>query len=335
MAKIPQVRIAVNARCGRACFFCRPSGESIPTAAGTMLDVDTVVTLCSAFQVFGACEFKLTGGDPALWPPLIECVHRLKHDVGVAHLEVISRHPSIGSLAGALQSAGVDQINLSMDTLKSETHRRITGVDDLGDLQEALRKVVRAGVPCKINTVVMHGVNDAELQAIVRHCEAEGVTQLKMLDVIRDLDNGAESFKGRLVQIGAYTMRDLYTPLDGIVEWLEEQATSNCRVVQGGLGHPMRSYRMPSGLNVVVKDHRAGAWYSNICASCRHYPCHDALMAIRVTSDRRIQFCLLREDTAIDLGDALREGANALQATIRAALDVYASATFAAPLEVL
>lgn len=329
LVKIPQVRIAVNARCGRACFFCRPSGESITTAPASMLNTHTVVTLCTAFRAFGAREFKLTGGEPALWPPLIECVHQLKHHVGVAQLEVISRHPSIGPLAGALRTAGVDQINLSMDSLNPETHRCITGTNDLSDLQEALRAVVRAGVPCKINTVVMRDVNDAELPAIVRYCETEGVAQLKMLDVIRDLDTGAESFKGRLVQIGATTMRDLYTPLDRILAWLEEQATSNRRVLQGGLGHPMRSYRMPSGLEVVVKDHRAGAWYSTTCASCRHYPCHDALMAVRVTSDRRIQFCLLREDNALDLGDALLTGTDALHATIRAALDVYANAWFA------
>jgi len=333
--KIPQVRIAVNARCGRACFFCRPSGEAIMTPPASMLDTQTVVTLCGAFQACGAREFKITGGDPALWPPLVECVHLVKHQVGVARLEVISRHPSIGPLASALRTAGVDQVNLSLDTLNTAIHQRITGINDLPDLQQALRQVVRAGVPCKINTVVMRGVNDDELPAIVRYCEAEGVEQLKMLDVIRDLDTGAESFKGRLVQIGATTMSDLYTPLGGIMSWLEERATSNRRVLQGELGHPMRSYRMPSGLEVIVKDHRAGAWYSTTCASCRHYPCHDALMAVRVTSDRRIQFCLLREDTAIDLNDALSAGTDALHATIRAALDVYADAWFAPAQEVV
>ena len=105
-ARIPQARIAVNARCGRACFFCRPSGESISTPPASMLDTETVVQLCVALMKSGVREFKLTGGDPALWPPLVECVRRLKNDVAVPRLEVISRHPRIGDVADALQAAG-------------------------------------------------------------------------------------------------------------------------------------------------------------------------------------------------------------------------------------
>ena len=326
--RIPQVRIAVNARCGRACFFCRPSGESIATPPRSMLDIDTVVRLCEAFRACGARDFKLTGGDPALWPPLVDCVERLKQNVGIERLEVISRHPQIGQLASALANAGVDQINMSIDTLDPNVHRRITGNDDLALVQQALREVIRTGVPCKVNTVVMRDLNEAEIPRIVRYCENEGVEQLKMLDVIRDLDTGTESYKTRLIQIGASSLSDLYTPLDRIAEWLEEQATSKQRTYQGGLGHPMFSYLMPSGLEVVVKDHRAGAWYSTICESCSYYPCHDALMAVRVTSDCRIQFCLLRDDTSIDLQGVLQAGPEQLQMTIHAALEVYASATF-------
>jgi cyclic pyranopterin phosphate synthase len=328
--KIPQVRIAVNARCGRACFFCRPSGEGIATPARSMLDTSDVIELCMAFKMCGAREFKLTGGDPALWPPLVDCVQQLKQEVGVDRLEVISRHPQIGPLANALREAGLDQINMSLDTLHPDVHRRITGINDLPQVLQALQQVSRSGIPCKVNTVVMLGVNDTEIPAMVRYCENEGVSQLKLLDVIRDLDTGTESHQSRLIQIGARSMRDLYTPLDGITAWLEHQATSVRRVLQGGLGHPMRAYRMHSGMDVVVKDHRAGAWYSTVCDACIHYPCHDALMAVRVTSDARIQFCLLREDTAINLASALHRDTSQLQKTIQAALDVYARATFKA-----
>ncbi len=333
--QIPQLRIAVNSRCGRACFYCRPSGEGIATHAGSSLEAETVVQLCAVFKQCGVRDFKLTGGDPALWEPLVECVSRLKSEVGVPKLEVISRHPRIGDAACALQAAGLDQINLSLDTIKPELHRRITGIDDLPQLQSALRKCVSAGLPCKINTVVMRGVNEEEIPALIEYCESEGVAQLKLLDVIRDLENGSESFKNRLVQIGATSMRDLYSPLDSIKNWLGERATSKTVVLQGGLGHPMNAYTMPSGLVVMVKDHRAGAWYSTGCVSCPYYPCHDALMAIRVTADRRIQYCLLREDIADDLDSALRSGPEDLRAIIQSSLGVYENATFHSMQEVL
>ena len=86
---------------------------------------------------------------------------------------------------------------------------------------------------------------------------------------------------------------------------------------------------MPSGFEVVTKDSRAGAWYGEVCNGCPFFPCHDALMALRLTADRRLQFCLLREDITMPLGDALRGEDDAeLTALVQRAVETYASATF-------
>jgi hypothetical protein len=76
----------------------------------------------------------------------------------------------------------------------------------------------------------------------------------------------------------------------------------------GGLGHPMTVLAMPSGLEVVTKDSRAGLGTGDVCDGCPFFPCHDALMALRLTADRRLQFCLLREDVAVPLAEALVAG---------------------------
>ncbi len=86
---------------------------------------------------------------------------------------------------------------------------------------------------------------------------------------------------------------------------------------------------MPSGFEVVTKDSRAGAWYGEVCNGCPFFPCHDALMALRLTADRRLQFCLLREDITVPLAEALGAEDDAeLTALVHRAVETYASAMF-------
>lgn len=327
-SKLAQLRVMVNSRCGRACFFCRPSGEAVPTKPGQELDLKTVEVVARAYVELGGAFVKLTGGDPALWSQLVPCVAALKNGAGVQQLHVISRHPRIGSLAGPLRAAGADLINISLDTLNSELHKEITGIDDLSAVLEAIEQCVATGLPVKINTVVMAGVNDGEIANIVAFCEHIGVASLKLLDTIRDLDVGLESFVWRLRRLRNVGLRDLYRPLGPIVAALKERAVKTRSLMQGGLGHPMLGITLPSGLEVVVKDHRAGAWYGSICDGCRHYPCHDALMALRLTADARLQFCLLRHDMTVDLRPHLADGLPAVIAALSKALEVYDKATF-------
>lgn len=319
--------MTVNARCGRGCFYCRPSGEGLATVADQQLDLGTLIEVAGECARQGIGSIKLTGGDPALWPPLVDAVRQLKRIVGFQEVHVISRHPKIGELAFDLVEAGTDLINLSVDSLRPEVHREITGINDLPDVLTAVRHAVASGVAVKVNTVVMAGVNDHEIEDLVRYFESIGVRELKLLDVIQDLDVG-ETFSGRLAKHRGRRLRDLYAPLDPIVERLRPQALSEQIVNQGDLGHPMLAMHLRSGLTVTVKNHRAGAWYGSKCGGCRYFPCHDALMALRLTADLRLQFCLLREDVAVNLRTALANGPQALRDAIDQAFDVYRGARF-------
>lgn len=328
MTRLPQLRVAVNARCKRACFYCRPSGEGLATDHSEQLELDALLRVASEFSRHGLISIKLTGGDPALWDPLVQAVRRLKADAGFKEIHVISRHPRIGELAPALAAARLDLVNVSIDTLKPALHQKITGIDDLPDVLGAVRRCIAAGLPVKVNTVVMRGFNDGEIEQIAEQVANLGVRQLKLLDIIQDLDDGEESFARRLKTIGANSVSDLYIPVSEIVERLRSEVVAQSIVHQGDLGHPMLSMRLKSGLMVTVKDHHAGAWYGPVCKGCTHYPCHDALMALRVTADMRLQFCLLNSDVAIDLRPLLARGDGAVEAAIRNALAVYAEASF-------
>ncbi|MCP4306390.1 MAG: radical SAM protein [bacterium] len=239
----PQLRIALNSRCGRACFYCRPSGEGVATAPGVEIDPSDLVFFTEIAAFVGLDEVKLTGGDPALYGHLVEAVQRIKHQTSVRSIELISRHPAIGVSAVALADAGVDLFNVSIDTIDPETHKTITGVDDLEPLLAALRTLVATGVPVKVNAVVMNGINDHQIHDLVRFCEDEGAHSLKLLDVIDDLDAGREFNQVRLRRNASAThLRDLYTPFTRITADLASRAADISTLRQGGLGHPMAAY---------------------------------------------------------------------------------------------
>lgn len=326
--ELPQFRITVNSRCERACFFCRPSGEAVATAPGVELRVADLVQVAAAAFDVGFRSAKLTGGDPALYAPLEKAVAAMRH-MGYEEIEVISRHPRLANRAQDLANAGVTLFNVSLDTLDAGLHHEICSVDDHSGVLSSISACVATGVPVKVNTVVMAGINDHELSVLAQFCENSGVETLKLLDVIHDLDDGGESYARRLAaKRGGARLADLYVPLTSLAEPLARTAVSRGTVHQGGLGHPMMVLKQASGLDVVLKDSAAGAWYGSICDGCVHYPCHDALMALRLTADMRLQFCLLRDDIAIDLRPLLPAGSKVMASAIADAVSVYATASF-------
>lgn len=323
---VPQLRVAVNARCQRACFYCRPSGEGPVTQAKERLDAKTVYDVVAACAKFGVKVIKLTGGDPALWVPLVECVHRIKSDLDV-DLEIITEHPKIADYVDELADAGIDSIKVSVDTLKPDLHKKISGVADLEGILEAVRKCVASGVPTKLNMVVMKGINDQEIGALVDFCEREGIKSLKLLDLMTDLHDGDESFASRLRAFGVKSLSDIYFPLSEVVDLLRSRAVREDKDRPVQLGNPVINFTMPSGLVVSVKDHQEGAWYGSICEGCQHFPCNSAIVALRLTAGKRLQYCLLRDDLCVDLEPTLDDPV-ALEGTLSKVLGVYDKAYF-------
>ncbi len=324
-SKLPQLRIAVNSRCGRACFFCRPSGEAVQTSPALELDPKTVLIIAKICVDFGINKIKLTGGDPALWPYLSKVVQQIKNQMNCS-LEVISRHPRIVNHFQSFIESNLDLLNFSVDTLDPELHQKITGIKDLEILLDALKKCVDAGIPCKVNMVIMSGINDHEVDEMINFCQNIGVKELKLLDLMADVEDGPETFISRARLLGIDSLRKIYLPLNTIADRLRMSANKAETYLQpGGLGNPMLKFTMPLGLTVILKDHHEGAWYGSICAGCKYYPCDSALMALRLTADSRLQYCLFREDLCIDTRQI---NLDKLKVIIHDALQIYDKAIF-------
>lgn len=299
--KLPQLRILATSFCGRKCIYCRPTGEGgTDCVSKEYVNTENALAICKLYKEKGGREVKITGGDPVFWPDLVDFVKCLKKEIGMKKVEVITRSPKIMEKISALTAAGLDVLNFSLDTIDRVTYEKITGSYDYNELISTIQRCAKV-VPVKINMVILKNINDSHIKDMIAFCESIGVQQLKLLDVINDLQDTETGNSYRLAEFGEKRLDELYISLTSMCAELKKGALKENIVYQGGLGHPMNELQLASGLIITIKNSENGAWYGSICETCPSYPCHDALMAIRLTSDNRMQYCLLNENASVSL----------------------------------
>jgi cyclic pyranopterin phosphate synthase len=332
---VPQLRYEVNFRCGKECGYCRPGGEGPSEHPGDLLSVAEARDLIWRLADRGITDVKLTGGDPALRRDIVELVTAIAAIPAVKSLHLVTRHQRAGHLAAHLFDAGLDLLNFSIDSLDPNTWAWIVDsgarrgnpiriaqrVAEHAELVAAVRQAAATGGCMKLNTVVMKGINTGELPALVAFAGELGST-LKLLDLIDDLDAFDQGF-GKQYYID---------PTELIDEIRMTAVHEDWDYQPGEIGHPMRRFEMPNGATVVVKSASEGAFYNldDVCGGCPYYPCHDALMALRLTPSGKLQRCLLRDDNLVDLRNMCNRphDERRLAAEIDAAIRTFSTASY-------
>lgn len=197
------LRISVTDRCNFRCTYCMPA-EGLDWMARedllTYEELARVARVC--VERFGFDGIRLTGGEPTVranLPVLIEQLSSLGVD-----LSLTTNGTTLTNLAPALASAGLERINISLDSLKRERFEQITRRDELDKVLEGIDAAVGAGLaPVKINCVVMRGVNDDEIVDFARFGRERGVT-------VRFIE---------------------FMPLDAQGEWTNEQVVTKAEIV--------------------------------------------------------------------------------------------------------
>ncbi len=277
---LPQLRMLVTDYCDSNCIYCRPGGEGNLMCRHLNMDYATATEVAAAYYKLGGNSVKISGGDPVFWGHLIEYIEYLKRQLQFNHVELITRSVKIRELIEELNYAGLDVLNFSFDTLIENRYSIITRKNDFSLFKEVICECAKIFY-CKINTVILPDTSETEILSMISFCIENGVRELKLLDYIDDINGEKQS---EVVSSSLFDV--LYQYLDSIAQEYKIE-------FQGGLGHPMRVYKISDSFKVICKDARRGAWYCDLCLNCSHYPCHDALMALRVTPSNSFQLCLL------------------------------------------
>ena len=292
---IDYVRLSVTDRCDLRCSYCMPKGFRGFEEPKDWLTFDEIERLLGIFVRFGTRRVRLTGGEPLLRRNLPELAQKLSALPGLDDLSLSTNATQLGKHAVALRAAGVDRINVSLDSLDRACMEQITGRDSLQPILDGLVAGKAAGFdPIKINMVAMRGVNDGQIEAMAAFC----IEQQFILRLIEAMPMGST---GRNAS---------YMPLGPVREQLAARFGLVPQAMELG-GGPARYLATPDG--------RASIGFitpmsQHFCATCNR---------VRLSVDGTLYLCLGQEEK-FALGPMLRGGATdaELEAAIRAAIEL-------------
>lgn len=283
------LRISVTDRCNFRCPYCMPAEVFGPDHAflrdAQVMSISELRRILWQFKKMGVEKIRITGGEPLLRPDVPELVRFLKAELRVPDVALTTNGWLLARMAPALRAAGLDRLNVSLDSLNSETFARMSGSRGRLNPARVLEGIMAAaalGVPIKINMVVQRGVNDGEIPDMAAWARMQGLT-LRFIE---------------FMDVGNYNgwRRDRVVPAKEIVEqlsarWPLEPCTPAYR------GEVATRYRYCDGLGEI------GLISSVTEPFCRD--CHRA----RLSADGKLYTCLFAS-SGWDVLGALRAGAS-------------------------
>ena len=278
------LRVSLTDRCNLRCSYCMPA-EGLDWLPGDeVLTDDEVVRLIDvAVTLLGVREVRFTGGEPLVRRGLVDIVRRTTALEPRPETSITTNALGLERLAPALKEAGLDRVNVSLDTVRRADFHEITRRDRLDDVVAGLEAASRAGLgPVKVNAVLLRGVNDDQAPELLRWCIERGY-QLRFIEQM-PLDAQHGWRRDTMV-----TAEEIFASLDRefTLEPAEEprgSAPAELFTVDGG----------PHTVGVIASVTRP------FCGDCDR---------VRLTADGQVRNCLFAREES-DLRTALRAGAD-------------------------
>jgi cyclic pyranopterin phosphate synthase len=276
------LRVSLTDRCNLRCSYCMPAEGLDWLPDESVLTEDEIVRLVRiGADLLGIREVRFTGGEPLVRRGLLDIVRRSREVAPHLDLSMTTNALGLARTAHALAAAGLDRVNVSLDSIRPETFKAITRRDRLEDVLAGLAAARDAGLgPVKINAVLMRGHNDDQAPELLRWAIAEGYHLRFIEQMPLDAQHGWS--------------RDGMITADEIFGWLEAEfdlapaveprgsAPAELFLVDGG----------PATVGVIASVTRP------FCGDCDR---------VRLTADGQVRNCLFAREES-DLRTALRTG---------------------------
>ncbi len=278
------LRVSLTDRCNLRCAYCMPPEGLDWLPAPEVLTTDEVVRLVRiGVELLGIREVRFTGGEPLLRRDLVSIVAATASLAPRPEISLTTNGIGLGRLASDLRAAGLDRVNVSLDTVRPEVFRKLTRRDRLEDVLSGLAAAAAAGLtPVKVNAVLMRGLNDGEAPELLRYC-LEHDYELRFIEQMPlDAQHGWK----RAEMVTADEIFQLLSASFSLSEDTEHArgaAPAETFLVGGG----------PARVGVI------GSVTRPFCGACDR---------VRLTADGQIRNCLFARSES-DLRSALRSGA--------------------------
>ncbi|MCD8122513.1 MAG: GTP 3',8-cyclase MoaA [Clostridiales bacterium] len=275
--EINYMRISITDRCNLRCRYCMPEGiQCVPMQ--DILTFEEIERVCREAVGLGITRFKITGGEPLVrlgCPALVRMIRRIP---GVCEVTMTTNGVALKQYLPELLVAGLDAVNISLDTLDREKFRQITGFDRLTRVWDSIDAALESGLRVKINTVLQRGINDGEWEKLLLLAEKRAL-DVRFIELM-PIGYGANG--------GMVSNVDLMRRIRERYPQIEPDATVH------GNG-PATYWRIPGfegGVGFISAIH------GKFCTRCNR---------IRMTAVGEVKPCLCYE-RSFDIRHALRDG---------------------------
>ena len=277
---IHYLRLSVTDLCNLRCRYCMPDGvEKLEREA--VLTYEEFLRLAALFAQCGIDTVRVTGGEPLVRKNVAQLVAGLKAIPGIRKVTMTTNGILLAQQLPALLAAGLDSVNISLDTLRPEVFRQITARDDFAAVQAGLQAALESGIPVKLNCVPQAGVNEGELEDLAALAENRPL-QVRFIEMM-PIGYGAA-----MPCISGPELRQRFAH-----RWPELQPLTEATFGDG----PAVYYTVPGWQGSIGF---IAAVHGKFCASCNR---------VRLTSQGFLRPCLASE-AGCDLRALLRSGAD-------------------------
>lgn len=299
--EVSYLRLSVTDRCDFRCVYCMAEDMTF-LPREQVLSLEELFAVGSAFTELGVRKIRITGGEPLIRRNILELFQRLGQLPGLDQLALTTNGSKLTAMAVPLKDAGVNRINVSLDSLNAERFHRITRTGELGKVLAGIDAAVRAEFDSvKINAVILKGRNEDEILDLVEYSRNTGVD----LCFIEEMPLGMiDEHDRELTYCSSDEIRDIVNSAYNLTADVDQRGTDT--------GGPAKYFRMADN------DSRIGfisPHSHNFCHLCNR---------VRLTAEGRLLLCLGNEHSA-DLKRVMRShpgDADALKQAIVAAMDL-------------
>ena len=166
---IQYLRVSITDLCNLRCVYCRPPEGVKLISHDEILRYEEILTLIQVFRDLGIRKIRITGGEPLVRRGVLGFLSRLAKMRGIEDIGLTTNGVLLASMAKGLRDAGLTRVNVSLDSMRRDTFKAITGSDHLDDVLEGIRAAIDVGFkPVKINVVLLEGINEQDVAEFAR-----------------------------------------------------------------------------------------------------------------------------------------------------------------------
>lgn len=278
--KVEYLRLSVTDRCDLRCSYCLPRGFRDFSEPADWLSAEEIERVVAIFAGLGVSRVRLTGGEPLTRKRIVDIAGGIAAVPGIRDLSLSTNGTRLASLAAELRRAGVDRLNVSLDTLDAGEFARLTNKDCLADVLTGLGAARDAGFELvKINMVALPGLKVEAVEAMIDFCITHGFI-LRLIEAMPMGEAGRNAG---------------YLNLEEIERALVAR-------------HPLRAALVPGGGPARYLRHDDNPRFTIGFITPRSQHFCDTCNRVRLTVDGELHLCLGHEDR-LDLRTLLRDGA--------------------------